>query len=169
MAASNILRTRASDAVVIIRIVVGIVFVSEGIQKLIFPAVRGAGRFAGFGYPAPDLIATFIGSIEIVCGLLILFGFLTRIAAIILIIDMSMAIITTKIPVLLGHELWIFALRDTAMYGIWGFLHEFRTDFAMLFGSLYLLIVGAGDWSLDAYLQRHRTRFGSQSAPQTED
>lgn len=82
---------------------------------------------------------------------------------------MSIAILTTKIPVLLGHELWIFALRDSDIYGIWGFLHEFRTDFAMLAGSVYLLIVGAGEWSLDTYLQHQRTCAGSRSTPQTED
>lgn len=169
MAIRNLFQTRASTAVIIIRIAVGVVFVSEGVQKLLFPAVRGAGRFADFGYPAPDLIATLVAVVEIVAGLLVLFGFLTRIAAILLIIDMSAAILTTKLPILLGHELWLFALRDTDIPGIWGFLHEFRTDFAMLAGSIYLLIVGAGDWSLDAYLQHYRTDAGSQSTPHTED
>lgn len=169
MVIRNLFQTRASAAIIIIRITVGVVFVSEGIQKLLFPAIRGAGRFAGFGYPAPDLVATIVAVVEIVAGLLVLFGFLTRIAAILLIIDMSTAILTTKVPILFGHELWLFALRDTDIPGIWGFLHEFRTDFAMLAGSLYLLIVGAGDWSLDAYLQRQRTSTDSRSTPHAED
>lgn len=75
MATSNLLQTRASAAIIVIRIAVGVVFVSEGIQKLIFPAIRGAGRFAGFGYPAPDLIATLVAVVEIVAGLLVLFDY----------------------------------------------------------------------------------------------
>jgi len=87
---------------------------------------------------------------------LILIGFMTRLAALPLIIDMLVAILSTKIPILLGHGFWGFSLRTVPYYGIWGMLHESRTDFAMLFGSLFLLIVGAGAWSVDAKAQRRR-------------
>ncbi len=96
----------------------------------------------------------FVGVVEIVCGALILIGFLTRFAAIPLIINMFVAILSTKIPILLGHGFWGFSLRNVPYYGIWGMLHEARTDFAMLFGSIFLLIVGAGLWSIDAKLSR---------------
>src|ERR671910_2763849 len=96
----------------------------------------------------------FVGVVEIVCGALILVGFLTRFAAIPLIIDMLVAILSTKIPILLGHGFWGFSLRQLPYYGFWGMAHEARTDFAMLLGSLFLLIVGGGAWSLDARLSR---------------
>ena len=99
-------------------------------------------------------MAPFVGVVEIICGVLILLGLLTRLAAIPLIIDMLVAILSTKIPILLGHGFWGFGLRNLPYYGFWGFAHEARTDFAMLLGSLFLLIVGAGAWSLDARLTR---------------
>lgn len=81
-------------------------------------------------------------------------GLFTRLAAIPLIIDMAVAITTTKIPVLLGHGIGPFQLRDVPIYGFWGFAHEARTDYSMLLGSIFLLIVGAGLWSLDALLAK---------------
>jgi uncharacterized membrane protein YphA (DoxX/SURF4 family) len=94
----------------------------------------------------------FVGVVEIVCGALILVGFLTRPAAIPLIINILVAILSTKIPILIGHAFWGFSLRPVPYGGFWGMAHEARTDFAMLFGSLFLLIVGAGAWSVDARL-----------------
>jgi len=148
----QLLGTSAPRSVFLIRLVVGAVFLSEGIQKFIYPAENGAGRFAKIGIPSPDLMASFVGIVEIVCGALILIGFLTRLAAIPLIVDMLVAIISTKIPILLGHGFWGFSLRNLPYYGFWGMLHEARTDLAMLFGSIFLLIVGAGLWSIDAKL-----------------
>jgi len=85
---------------------------------------------------------------------LILLGLLTRLAAIPLIIDMLVAILSTKVPILLGHGFWGFSLRNLPYVGFWGMAHEARTDFSMLLGSVFLLIVGAGRWSLDAHLIR---------------
>lgn len=97
--------------------------------------------------------------VETTCGLLILLGLLTRLAGMPLIITMIVAIISTKIPVLLGHDLWIFNVEDLDRYGFWSMEHEIRADFAMLMGSTYLLIVGAGRWSLDAgFLIKHRAK-----------
>jgi hypothetical protein len=62
-----------------------------------------------------------------------------------LIINMLVAIATTKIPILLQK-------------GFWSMAHESRTDFSMLLGSIFLLIVGAGRFSLDDYLQSKRER-----------
>jgi len=156
MDVKRLLETNAPWSVILIRLIVGGVFFSEGIQKFLYPAENGAGRFAKIGIPSPDVMGPFVGVVEIVCGALILIGFMTRLAAIPLIINMLVAILSTKIPILLGHGFWGFSLRTVPYYGIWGMLHESRTDFAMLFGSLFLLIVGAGAWSVDAKVQRRR-------------
>lgn len=153
----RILATNASGSVILIRLMVGGVFFSEGVQKFLYPDQVGAGRFARIGIPGAELMGPFVGVVEIVCGLLILLGLLTRIAAILLIIDMLVAILSTKIPILLGHGFWGFSLRNLPYYGFWGFAHEARTDFAMLLGSLFLLLVGAGARSLDARLYRRTT------------
>jgi uncharacterized membrane protein YphA (DoxX/SURF4 family) len=129
----------ASAAVILIRLAVGAVFLSEGIQKFLFPAELGVGRFMRIGIPAPEIMAPFDGAFEIVCGVMLLVGLLTRLAAIPMIINMLVAISTTKIPILVKS-------------GFWAMAHEARTDWAMLLGSLFLLIVGSGPWSLDARL-----------------
>ena len=151
----NLLQTSAPGAVILIRIIVGGVFLSEGVQKFLYPAENGAGRFAKIGIPSPDVMGPFVGGVEIVCGTLILLGLLTRLAAIPLIVNMLVAILSTKIPILLGHGFWGFSLRNLPYYGFWGMMHESRTDLSMLLGSLFLLIVGAGSLSLDARLTRN--------------
>lgn len=127
----------------LIRLIVGCVFLSEGIQKFLFSDSLGVGRFIKIGIPAPDVMAPFVGVVEIVCGTLILVGFFTQLAAIPLIIDMLVAISTTKIPMLLAK-------------GFWAMAHEARVDWSMLLGSGFLLIVGGGRWSLDAFVARRR-------------
>jgi putative oxidoreductase len=149
--------TSAPAAVILIRLIVGGVFLAEGIQKFLFPAEVGAGRFAKIGIPNSEMMGPFVGVVESVCGALILVGLLTRLATIPLIINMLVAILTTKIPILLGHGFWGFSLRNLPYYGFWGMVHESRTDFSMLLGSLFLLIVGAGTWSLDARLAKSGT------------
>jgi len=126
----------AQASVILVRLLVGWVFLSEGVQKFLFPAALGVGRFAKIGIPAPHFFAPFVGVVEIVCGLLVIVGFLTRLAVIPLAIDISVAIATTKIPML-------------AKDGFWGTMHEARTDLCMLLGSLFLIAVGSGRLSLD--------------------
>ena len=156
MSIRRLIVTNAPGSVFLIRLVVGVVFLSEGIQKFLYPAENGAGRFARIGIPAPDVMGPFVGVVEIVCGALILIGFLTRLAAIPLVINMLVAILSTKIPILLGHGFWGFSLRNLPYYGFWGMLHEARTDLAMLCGSIFLLVVGGGLWSMDARLTSNR-------------
>src|SRR5215813_5074298 len=91
----NIIATSAPASVILIRLVVGGVFLSEGIQKFLYPGENGVGRFTKIGIPAPEVMAPFVGVVEIVCGALILMGLLTRLAAIPLIIDMLVAILST--------------------------------------------------------------------------
>ena len=154
---ASLFATTAPGSSILIRLLVGLaVFFPEGIQKLVFPDILGAGRFANIGIPYPELMGPFVGAVEIVCGALIIIGLFTRLAALSLIIVMIVAIASTKIPILLGHDFWIFHLPKASRYGFWSMMHEARTDFCMLLGSLYLLIAGAGAWSLDALISRKR-------------
>ena len=98
----------------------------------------------------------FVGAVEVACGALIIAGLVTRLAAIPLIVIMIVAILSTKIPILLGHDFWMFHLPKVSRYGFWSMMHEARADFCMLLGSLYLLIAGGGAWSLDALISRQR-------------
>jgi len=133
----RIVATDAPAPVVLVRIMVGAVFLSEGIQKFLFPAEVGAGRFAKIGLPAPETLAPFVASFEIACGLLVLLGLATRLAVLPLITIMLVAIASTKLPILPAS-------------GFWKMAHEARTDWSMLLGSIFLLLVGAGPWSIDA-------------------
>jgi putative oxidoreductase len=149
-----LLDTSAPGAAVLIRFVVGLVFASEGIQKFLYADAQGAGRFSKIGIPAPELMGPFVGMVEIVCGFLILLGLATRLAALPLIIDMLVALASTKVPILLGHGYWIFAHTFAPKAGFWAFLHESRTDLSMLCGAAFLAIVGSDRCSLDACLVR---------------
>ena len=122
--------------ILLCRITVGLIFLSEGIQKFIRPEDVGAGRFAKIGFPQPAFWAHFTGGFEIVCGFLILLGFATRLACIPLLTIMLTAFVTTKIPVLLNKGFWVFA-------------HEYRTDFAMTLLLIFLFIYGGGRRSVD--------------------
>jgi putative oxidoreductase len=153
--------TKAPAATVLIRVLVGAVFLSEGVQKFLFPAL-GVERFLKIGIPAPEIMAPFVGVVEIVGGSLLLVGLLTRLAALILLINISVAIVSTKVPILLGHGFWTFTLPDLKRYGFWSMAHEARTDLCMWLGSLHLILVGAGTFSVDALLARRRT--GSRDA-----
>ena len=135
---------------ILIRLLVGSVFLSEGIQKFLFPVALGAGRFAEIGIPAPQVMAPFVGCVEILCGLLILAGFLTRLAVIPLLIDILVAIVTTKIPMLLNQ-------------GFWKMAHETRVDWSMLLGLIFLLFSGPGTIALDS------VRAGASEQSKTSD
>jgi putative oxidoreductase len=153
---NNMLRTSESGWTILVRLLVGlIVFLPEGIQKLAYPDVLGAGRFAKIGIPYPDLTGPFVGVVEIVCGTLIIIGLLTRLAAVPLIIIMIVALISTKLPILFGHDVGMFHLpADMKRLGFWSVMHESRADLTMLLGCIYLAIVGGGKWSLDERLAR---------------
>jgi len=146
--------TTAPAAVVLIRLMVGGIFLSEGIQKFLYPVELAAGRFAKIGIPWPEVMGPFVGGVEVVCGLLVLLGFLTRLAVVPLIITMCVALVSIKIPILLGQEFLGFALRPLPRYGFWSMMHESRNDLCMLLGSIFLLVVGAGRLSLDHVLSR---------------
>ncbi|MAY89201.1 MAG: DoxX family protein [Pseudooceanicola sp.] len=145
----KILNTDNSKTTFIIRLMVGAVFLSEGIQKFLYPASRGVGRFDKMGFPNPEFWGNFVGVFEILCGILLLIGLITRGAALAMLINMTVAIVVTKIPIALGESFGPFNLRELDNYGFWSMAHEMRTDFAMWLGSLFLLIKGGGNWSVD--------------------
>jgi uncharacterized membrane protein YphA (DoxX/SURF4 family) len=146
--------SEGSRSTILVRILVGVVFASEGLQKFLYPAALGAGRFAKIGIPAPEVMGPFVGAVETVCGVLILAGLLTRLAAVPLIVNMLVAIASTKVPILLGHGYFLFSDPSAGKQGLSSMLHEARTDLSMLLGAIFLLIVGGGQWSLDAALRR---------------
>jgi putative oxidoreductase len=152
----KILLTDGDKTTIIIRIMVGAVFLSEGIQKFLYPAMRGSGRFEGMGFPNPEFFASFVAVFEILCGFALLMGLLTRPAALAMIINMTVAIVVTKIPIALGESFGPFILRELRTYGFWSMAHEMRTDFSMWLGSLFLLIRGGGRWSFDLLIARRQ-------------
>lgn len=133
--------TNNTKTTILVRLIVGAVFLSEGIQKFLFPETLGAGRFTKIGLPLPEYLGNFVGFFEILCGALILIGLFIRLASIPIIIIMLLAIATTKAEVLKND-------------GLWKMLHESRTDWSMLLGGIFLLIEGAGKWSFDKKLNQ---------------
>ncbi len=141
-------------AVIIIRILVGWVFLLEGVLKFVSPAENGTGRFAAIGIPHPGVMGPFVGVVEVVCGVMIIVGLLTRWAAFALLVDICVAIASTKVPILLGRGYWHFTLPQVKHYGMLAMLHEARTDISMLLGLIFLLIVGGGAWSFGGSRKR---------------
>lgn len=135
----KIIRTDNSRSTIIIRLMVGVVFISEGIQKFLFSNELGSGRFEKIGLPYPEFLGPFVGSFEISCGVLLMLGLCSRLASIPLIFIMAVAIATTKVD-------------SFVTQGFWETLHASRTDWAMLLGSIFLLIKGSGDFSVDKKL-----------------
>jgi putative oxidoreductase len=130
---------------ILVRLTVGLIFLTEGIQKYLFPQLLGTGRFLTIGFSNPSFWAYFTGTFEIVCGTLIILGLITRVASVPLIIIMITAFITTKIPILI-HK------------GVWPWAHEYRTDFALTLLLIYLLFYGSGGMSVDSKISGGRKR-----------
>jgi putative oxidoreductase len=137
--------TRADGprAILLVRAVVGAIFLSEGTQKFLFPGELGEGRFARIGIPWPEVLGPFVGLVEISGGIALLAGVFTRVVVVPLLVTMLVAIASTKI-VALGEK------------GFWKTAHEARTDLLMIFCLLFLLVSGAGPLSVDGALGRRR-------------
>jgi len=131
---SFLFRNDTDNRTLLIRLVVGLIFLTEGIQKYLFPELLGTGRFLKIGFSDPSFWAYFTGTFEIVCGALIILGILVRLVSIPPLIIMLVAFITTKWPILIDK-------------GFWPFAHEYRTDFAMTLLLIYLIVYGAGKWT----------------------
>lgn len=132
-----IVNTQKDNKIILIRLIVGLIFLSEGVQKFLFPELLGTGRFLRIGFSEPVFWAYFTGTFEIICSSLVLIGLFTRLAAIPLLIIMIVAFITTKLPLLINK-------------GMWPMFHEYRTDFALTLLLIYLMLSGAGKYSIDS-------------------
>lgn len=145
-----------SRAILMIRLMAGAVFFWEGIMKFVFPN-QGVGRFTKLGFPAPHFTATADAWLEIVGGLLLLTGLLTRVIAVPFIVEMIVAMASTKIPMYLGTSPLPLPPVPPQI-GFWAVLHEIRSEYAQLLTCAFLLAVGPGRWSLDALLARRRAQ-----------
>ena len=154
--------TDGPRATVLIRLMAGSVFLWEGILKFVY-ANQGVGRFTKLGFPAPHFVATADGWLEIVGGLLILSGMLTRAIAVPFIIEMIVAIASTKIPLYLGtYPLPLPPVPP--QIGFWAVLHEVRSEYAQLLNCAFLLVVGPGPWSVDALVKTTLTHQRAEAA-----
>lgn len=138
---SFFLKSDGDNRTLLVRLVVGLVFLTEGIQKYLFPELLGTGRFLKIGFSDPAFWAYFTGTFEIVCGTLIVLGLIVRLAVIPPFIIMMVAFITTKWPMLMDK-------------GFWPFAHEYRTDFAMTLLLIYLFLYGAGNWKNNSHVDK---------------
>src|SRR5690606_23848307 len=118
------IRTDNAPTTILIRLMVGTVFLSEGIQKFLFPAIRGAGRFERIGLPSPETVAPLVGGFDILGAALTLVGSLRRRASVPLLVIMTVAMATSKAEIFINE-------------GCWERMHAVRTDFAMCLGSLF--------------------------------
>ena len=147
--------TDGPASALLLRMMAGGVFLWEGILKFVY-VNQGVGRFTKLGMPFPHFTAGFVGYLEIVGGLLLLSGLMTRLIAIPFIIEMIVAILSTKISLYLGTSPLPLP-PSPPQFGMWAVLHEVRSEYAQLLTTASLLISGPGKWSLDAVLQRKRS------------
>jgi putative oxidoreductase len=152
-------------ATLLVRLAVGSVFVSSGLVKFLFDN-QGPGRFAKIGLPAAPALASFVGATEIVCGTLLLAGLFVRLAALPLVVDMVVAIVTTKLPLLFGAGPEPVAASPKT--GFWAFAYQARLDLTMLAACVFLVVVGAGLLSVDALLSRRRWEERLMGDPRVE-
>ena len=142
-------------AIILLRLMAGSVFLWEGVLKFVFPN-QGVGRFTKLGFPAPHLMATADAWLEIIGGTLLMLGFLTRPLAVLFVIEMLVAMASTKIPLYLGTSPLPLPPVPPQV-GFWAVLHEIRSEYAQLACCLFMFLVGPGRWSLEMFVQRDRT------------
>ncbi len=141
---------------IFVRLSLAGVFIPEGLQKLTHADILGAGRFTKIGIPSPEFFGPLDGWVDLIAGIMFLVGAASRVAAVPIIVIMIVAIISTKIPILLGREWGVFSLRALDRYGFLSLTHESRTDWAMLMGAIFMLLSRSGRWSLDERLRGER-------------
>ncbi|HEY8227524.1 MAG TPA: DoxX family protein [Pyrinomonadaceae bacterium] len=152
--------TDGPRAIILIRLMAGSVFLWEGILKFVYTN-QGVGRFTKLGFPAPHFTATADGWLEIIGGVFILTGLMTRLITVPFIIEMIVAMLSTKIPLYLGTSPLPLPPVPPQI-GFWAVLHEIRSEWAQLFTCAFLLITGPGLWSLDALLEKRDVATSSE-------
>jgi putative oxidoreductase len=157
--------TNGPRSTLLLRTMAGGVFLWEGILKFVYTN-QGVGRFTKLGIPAPHATADFVACLEIVGGLLLLSGLMTRLIAIPFIIEMIVAVLSTKISLFLGTSPLPLPPAPPQI-GIWAVLHEIRSDYAQLLTTVFLMINGPGKWSLDALLKKNEESHMDALAPRT--
>lgn len=139
-------------ATVLLRAMAGGVFFWEGILKFVY-VNQGVGRFTKLAIPFPPFTAPFVGCLEIAGGLMLIFGLGTRLITIPLVVEMLVAMLSTKPALFLGTSPLPLP-PSPPQIGIWAVLHEIRSEYAQLMTCLFLLFAGPGPASLDAWLSR---------------
>lgn len=137
---------------ILLRLMAGGVFLWEGLLKFVYTN-QGVGRFTKLAFPFPQATANLVGVLEIVGGILLITGFLTRPIAIPFVIEMLVAMLSTKIALYMGTSPLPLPPVPPQI-GFWAVLHEIRSEYAQLMTTMFLLIAGPGRWSLDALLTR---------------
>jgi len=145
----------APKVTILIRLMAGGVFLWEGILKFVYTN-QGVGRFTKLGIPFPGPTAHFVAVLEIVGGLLLIAGFLTRVIAVPFVVEMIVAILSTKISLYLGISPLPLPPAPPQI-GAWAVLHEIRSEYAQIMSVMFLMIAGPGPWSIDSILARSRT------------
>ena len=159
--------TLGPQSTLILRLMAGGVFLWEGVLKFVY-ANQGVGRFTKLGMPIPHFTADFVAILEIAGGLLLIFGFLTRWISVPFIIEMIVAILSTKISLYLGTSPLPRPVAPPQI-GIWAVLHEIRSDYAQIVTVIFLMMNGPGKWSLDAVLQRKLKKGEASKSAQSNE
>jgi uncharacterized membrane protein YphA (DoxX/SURF4 family) len=148
---------KAARWTILLRMMAGSVFFWEGVLKLVY-ANQGVGRFTKLGFPLPGLTADVVAGYEIIGGVLLMAGLFTRLVAAGFVIEMIVAMLSTKISLYLGTSPLPMPPSPPKL-GAWAVLHEIRSEWAQLITSLFLLIAGPGPWSLAAWLRQRRAEL----------
>lgn len=123
------------------RILIAAIFIASGINKLLDPAGT-AGYMTSAGIPAADALVWVAAAAELLGGLAMLFGFLTRLAAIGLLIFLAITTFTM-------HKFWAVGGAEHQMQ-----LANFMKNVAIGGGLLMLIANGAGRYSVDYAMRR---------------
>jgi putative oxidoreductase len=156
---NRVIASHAPCSTLLVRLSVGATFLVMGIQALRPFGDSWVGRFTEIRIPHAEVV---VGLCEIVCGAMLIVGLLTRLASIALIENIATVILATRIPLLLGKDVWIFSCPKADSYGFWSMMHDAPTDFIMLLSLMFLLIVGAGGLSIDGLLARRFRLSGAR-------
>ena len=155
--------TDGPKSILVLRLMAGGVFFWEGLLKFVY-ANQGVGRFTKLGIPFPHFTAPFVGNLEIVGGLLLLAGLTTRLIAIPFVVEMIVAILSTKISLYLGTSPLPLP-PSPPQVGFWAVLHEIRSEYAQMLTAIFLMVNGPGKWSLDSLIAKRREAAVSELAP----